>query len=70
MDAHANFFENVGGVFSQIVYDNTKVAVAKFVGKNERQITFYLLKLSIYYGFVKRFTNIAKPNKKGHGKYV
>lgn len=25
LDAHVNFFEDVGGVFSQIVYDNTKV---------------------------------------------
>lgn len=25
LDAHANFFENVGGVYSEIVYDNTKV---------------------------------------------
>lgn len=66
LDAHANFFENVGGVYSEIVYDNTKVAVARFVGKNQRQPTDALLKLSIYYGFSYRFANIAKPNEKGH----
>ena len=70
LDAHANFFENVGGVYSQIVYDNTKVAVARFVGRNQRQPTDALLKLSIYYGFCYRFTNTAKPNEKGNGKYM
>ena len=38
LDAHANFFEDVGGVYSQIVYDNTKVAVAKFVGSEKNQL--------------------------------
>lgn len=66
LDAHANFFENVGGVYSEIVYDNTKVAVARFVGKNQRQPTDALLKLSIYYNFKFRFCNIGSPNEKGH----
>ena len=66
LNAHANFFEDVGGVYSELVYDNTKVAVAKFVGKSQRQATDELLKLSIYYGFSFRFTNVAKPNEKGH----
>ena len=32
LDSHANFFEEIGGVHKEIVYDNTKVAVARFVG--------------------------------------
>lgn len=51
LNAHANFFEDVGGVYNQIVYDNTKVAVAKFVGRSEKKPTDELLKLSIYYNF-------------------
>jgi len=66
LDAHANFFEDIGGVYSQIVYDNTKVAVAKFVGRNEKKPTDELLKLSIYYNFNWRFCNIGKANEKGH----
>ncbi|MBM3706175.1 MAG: IS21 family transposase [Actinobacteria bacterium] len=66
LDAHANFFEEVGGVYSQIVYDNTKVAVAKFVGNNEKKPTDELLKLSIYYNFNFRFCNAGCPNEKGH----
>jgi hypothetical protein len=43
-----------------------KVAVAKFVGLNERKATDSLKKLSLYYGFNYRFCNIAKGNEKGH----
>ena len=38
-----------------MVYDNMKVAVAKFVGHNEKQPTKGLLTLSKYYGFNFRF---------------
>jgi len=65
LDAHANFFEDVGGVYSQIVYDNTKVAVAKLAG-SEKKPTDELLKLSIYYNFAFRFCNNDRPNEKGH----
>ena len=66
LDAHTNFFEDVGGVYSEIVYDNTKVAVAKFVGRNYKKPTDELLKLSIYYNFKFRFCNVGKANEKGH----
>lgn len=66
LDAHANFFEDVGGVYSQMVYDNTKVAVAKFVGKDEKKPTDALVKLSMYYGFCFRFCNNYSPHEKGH----
>lgn len=66
LDSHANFFEEVGGVHKEIVYDNTRVAVAKFIGLTEKEPTEELLKLSIYYGFAFRFCNICKANEKGH----
>lgn len=66
LDAHVNFFEDVGGIYREIVYDNTKVAVAKFVGKDDKKPTDDLLKLSIYYNFQFRFCNIGSPNEKGH----
>lgn len=66
LDAHANFFEDIGGVYSQIVYDNTKVAVARFAGKSQKKPTDELLKLSIYYNFNFRFCNGGCPNEKGH----
>lgn len=66
LDAHANFFEETGGVHKEIVYDNTKVAVARFVGVSEKEPTEELLKLSVYYGFSYRFCNTSKANEKGH----
>ncbi len=49
-----------------MVYDNMKVAVAKFVGHNEKQPTKGLLTLSTYYGFNFRFCNIRSGNENGH----
>jgi transposase-like protein len=62
---HAEFFESAGGVYREIVYDNLKTAVAKFVGKNFKKPTDELLKLSIYYNFNFRFCNIGAGHEKG-----
>ena len=64
--AHTLFFEHVGGIYNTMVYDNMKVAVARFVGHNEKQPTKGLLTLSTYYGFNFRFCNIRSGNEKGH----
>ncbi len=65
-EAHALFFEHLGGVFRTIVYDNMKVVVRKFVGKCEKEATDGLLQLSTYYNFDYRFCNIRAGNEKGH----
>jgi transposase len=64
-EAHALFFNEVGGVYKTMVYDNMKVAVKRFVG-TEKEPTEGLLKLSIYYGFGYRFCNVRRGNEKGH----
>lgn len=66
VEAHALFFEHIGGVYRTIVYDNMKVAVRKFVGISEKEPTEALSKLSMYYQFSFRFCNVAKGNEKGH----
>lgn len=66
VDAHIRFFEYIGGVPKCMVYDNMKVAVAKFVGRTEKEATEALKKLSVYYGFNYRFCNIRSGNEKGH----
>ena len=66
VDAHIRFFEYIGGVPKCMVYDNMKVAVAKFVGRTEKEATDALKKLSVYYGFNYRFCNIRSGNEKGH----
>lgn len=66
IDAHVKFFGFICGVPKSMVYDNMKVAVAKFVGNNEKEATEALKKISLYYGFNYRFCNIARGNEKGH----
>lgn len=66
IDAHIRFFAYIGGVPKTMVYDNMRVAIAKFVGKNEKIATVALKQLSVYYGFSFRFCNICKGNEKGH----
>jgi len=66
IDAHIRFFEHLGGVPEIMVYDNMKVAVARFVGRTEREATEALKKISVYYSFQFRFCNIRKGNEKGH----
>jgi len=66
LDTHANFFEEIGGVYEEVVYDNTRVTIARFVGRSEKEPTEELLKLSIYYGFAFRFCNTYRANEKGH----
>lgn len=66
LDTHASFFEEAGGVYKEMVYDNARVMVARFVGRSEKEPTEALLKLSIYYGFHFRFTNTYQAHEKGH----
>lgn len=66
VDAHVRLFEITKGVFKTMVYDNMKVAVARFVGPHEKEATEALKKLSLFYGFNYRFCNIYSGNEKGH----
>lgn len=64
-EAHALFFQHIGGVYRTMVYDNMKVAVKNFVG-NQKEPTEGLMKLSMYYGFQFRYCNVRSGNEKGH----
>ena len=66
LDIHVQAFNDIGGVHKEVVYDNLKQAVRKFVGINEKEATEDLIKLSLYYGFKYRFCNVASGNEKGH----
>lgn len=65
-ESHALFFDKISGVYRTMVYDNTRVAVKKFIVTHEKEHTEALLRLSIYYGFKFRFCNIRSGNEKGH----
>ena len=66
LDIHVRTFNNIGGVHHGVTYDNLKTAVKRFVGKNEKEATDDLIKISLYYGFSYRFCNVRKGNEKGH----
>jgi transposase len=66
MESHVSFFSYVGGVYSEMVYDNMRVAVAKFVGKHHKEPTQALLNLRGHYQFNHRFCNAYRGNEKGH----
>lgn len=66
LDSHIRFFDMIGGVYKEIVYDNMRNVVTKFIGKNEKEINTNLLTLSNYYGFTINVTNCFSGNEKGH----
>jgi len=66
MESHVRFFDAVGGVYRQMVYDNMRVAVARFVGPQEKEPTRALLQLRGHYSFSHRFCNAYRGNEKGH----
>ena len=66
MDSHVQFFEMMGGAYDEVVYDNMRNVVSKFIGKNEKELNEDLIKMSLYYGFKINVTNCFKGNEKGH----
>jgi transposase len=66
MDSHVRFFEMVGGCYREIVYDNMRNVVSKFIGKGEKELNEDLLKMSLYYKFRINVTNCFRGNEKGH----
>lgn len=65
MDSHVKFFEMIGGVYHEVVYDNMRNVATKFIGKNEKELNEDLVKMSLYYGFKINVTNCFKANEKG-----
>ena len=65
-DSHVSFFEAIGSVYREMLYDNARVMVANFVGHSQKEPTEALLKLSLYYGFRFHFTNTYQAHEKGH----
>ena len=64
-DGHVAAFEFFGGVPQSILYDNTKIAVARILGNGERQRTQVFSALQSHYLFKDRFGRPARGNDKG-----
>ena len=62
---HNAAFAYFGGVPARIVYDNTKLAVARILGNGTRKKTRVFSELQSHYLFEERFARPAKGNDKG-----
>ncbi len=65
LEAHVRAFEYFGGVPTRILYDNTKLAVARILGDGQRQKTRAFSELQSHYLFAEKFGRPAKGNDKG-----
>ena len=65
LEGHVQAFAYFGGVPTRILYDNTKIAVARILGGEERKKTKAFSELQSYYLFADKFGRPAKGNDKG-----
>ena len=65
LDGHVSAFAFLGGVRQSVLYDNTKLAVARILGDGRRQRTRAFTELQSHYLFDDRFDRPAKGNDKG-----
>ncbi len=65
LEGHVRAFAYFGGVPRRILYDNTKLAVAKILGGGERKKTRAFSELQSHYLFEEKFGRPGKGNDKG-----
>ena len=69
-DGHVSAFSFLGGVPQSIVYDNTKLAVAKILGDGRRKRTRVFSEFQSHYLFEDRFGRPGKGKVEGSVGYV
>jgi transposase len=65
LEGHVRAFAYFGGVPTRILYDNTKIAVARILGDGRREKTRAFSELQSYYLFAEKFGRPARGNDKG-----
>ena len=65
LEGHVSAFAFLGGAPQSILYDNTKLAVARILGDGRRQRTRTFTELQSHYLFEDRFGRPGKGNDKG-----
>ena len=65
LDGHVSAFAFLGGVPQSILYDNTRLAVARILGNGRRKRTRAFTELQSHYLFEDRFGRPGKGNDKG-----
>ena len=64
-DGHVSAFAFLGGVPQSVLYDNTRLTVARILGDGRRQRTQVFTELQSHYLFTDRFGRPGKGNDKG-----
>ena len=65
LEGHNHAFAYFGGVPRTILYDNTKIAVARILGDGTRMKTRAFIELQSHYLFAEKFGRPGKGNDKG-----
>jgi transposase len=65
-EGHCRAFQFFGGVPTRISYDNSRIAVAKFVGRRGDTPTQEFLRLESHFLFEHHFCLVRRANEKGH----
>jgi len=65
-EGHVRAFDFFGGVPQRISYDNSKIAVAKIVGRRGQTPTHEFLRLQSHHLYKHHFCLVRRPNEKGH----
>ena len=65
-EGHCRAFQFFGGVPRRISYDNSRIAVAKFVGRRGDTPTDEFLRLESHFLFEHHFCLVRRANEKGH----
>ena len=65
-EGHKRAFQFFDGIPYRISYDNSKIAVARIVGRRGETPTKELLRLESHYLFNHHFCLVRRPNEKGH----
>jgi transposase len=65
-EGHCRAFQFFGGVPTRISYDNSRIAVSKFVGRRGDTPTKEFLRLESHFLFEHHFCLVRRANEKGH----
>jgi len=65
-EGHVRAFNFFDGVPKRISYDNSKIAVAKIVGRRGEKPTREFLRLQSHHLYDRHFCLVRRPNEKGH----
>ena len=68
LEGHIQAFAYFGGVPTSILYDNTKMAVARILGDGTRQKTRAFAELQSHYLFAEKFGRPAQGQRQGQGR--